>query len=108
MGHLVIYQRIVVHMLIPVGYDTAVALAFRAFALEHQVKSIAGDAIVQGDDVVVDTAVCLLLNIDIADACILVMCLLQAVQFEAGIALDIGLDDLRSQETAVVGSMVTE
>ena len=56
----------------------------------------------------VDTAVSLLLDIDIAYATVLDMRLLQAIEVETGILTHISLDDLSGEEVLVVGCMVTE
>ena len=69
-------------MLLLVGDDTTVALALGALAREGEVELVAGDAVVQGDDVVVHAAVGLLVDVDIADAYILMMCLLHAIEVE--------------------------
>ena len=73
-------KRIVVHMLLLVGDDATITMTFGTFAREGQVKLIAGDAIVQRDDVMRDATVGLLVDIDIADAHVLVVCLFQAVE----------------------------
>ena len=82
MGCVVGYQRVVVDVLLLVGNDTAVALALGTLAGECQVQLVAGDAIVKGYDVVVDAAVGLLVDIDVAHAYVLVVGLLHAVQVE--------------------------
>lgn len=76
MTYLMVDERVVVHMLRLVGNDTTVAEAFRSFALEDEVEFVARDAVVQGDDVMIDTTVALLFDIDIADAAVLGMRLL--------------------------------
>ena len=101
-------ECIVIDMLLLVGNDASVALALGSLARESEVQTVAGDAVVQGNDVVVDAAIGLLVNIYIADANILIVCLLQAVEVEGGVLSHVGLDDLRGQEVAVVGSMVAE
>ena len=108
MWHLVNNERVVIDMLLLVGDDAAIALALGALAREGEVELVARRTIVQRDDVVVDAAVALLVDIDIADANVLVVRLLQAIEVQRGILPDKGLNDLCSQEVPVVGSMVAE
>ena len=62
----------------------------------------------KGDDVMVYTAVSLLLNIHVADTAVLVMSLLQAIEVETGILAYECLDNLGCEEVLVIGCMVTE
>ena len=94
-GHTVGNQRVVVHVLLLVGDDAAVALALCPLAREGQVELVAGDAIMERDGVVVHPAVTLLVDIDVAHAYILIVGLLQAVEVERGTLADVGLYDLR-------------
>ena len=64
-------------MLLLVGNDTAAQPALCTLAAKVQVESVAGGAIVQGDDIVGDMAVGLLLHIDIANTDVLHMRLFQ-------------------------------
>ena len=66
MWGLMIDERIVVYVLFLIGHHAAVAMAFGPFALENEVEAIARYAVVQGDDVVIDAAVGLLFDVDIA------------------------------------------
>ena len=75
-------ERVVVDVLLLIGYHTAIALALGTLAREREVEFVAGDTIVQGDDIVVDTAVGLLVDIDIAHAYILIMGLLETLEIE--------------------------
>ena len=106
--HLVIYQRVVVHVLCLVGYHAAVAPALCALALELHVESVARHAVVQRDDVVVEARVALLLYVYVRDACILVVSLLHAVEVERCVCSDVSLNHLGCEELLVVGSMVAE
>ena len=108
MGHVVGYQRIVVHVLPLVGNDAAVARALSTLAHHIEVQLVARHAVVQRDDIMVHPAVGLLLYIDIAHPGILVVRLLQTVQVQLCILAHIGLDDLCRQEVAVIGSVVAE
>ena len=60
------------------------------------------------DDVMVYTAVSLLLDINVADTTILVMSLLQTIEVETGILAYISLDYLGSEEVLIIGSMIAE
>ena len=95
MTNLVVNERVVVYVLRFVGNDTAVAPAFGSITLEGEVEHVARHAIMEGDDIMVDTTVGLLLDINIAHADILVVSFLQAIKVKAGIIGHINLDDLR-------------
>ena len=62
----------------------------------------------KGDDVMVYTAVSLLLNINVADTTVLVMSLLQTIEVETGILANISLDNLGCEEVLIIGSMIAE
>ena len=62
----------------------------------------------KGDDVMVYTAVSLLLNVNVADTTVLVMSLFQTIEVETGILANINLDNLGCEEVLVIGSMVAE
>ena len=62
----------------------------------------------KGDDVMVYTAVSLLLDINVADTTVLVMSLLQTIEVETGILANISLDYLGCEEVLVIGCMVAE
>ena len=108
MTHLVVDERIVVHHLVFVGNHTTIAEALGSLALEHEVEAVAGDSVVEGNHVVVHTAVGLLFYIDIAHTAVLDVGLLQAIEVETGILAHESLDNLGGEEVAVVGSMVAE
>ena len=74
--HLMVDERIVVYMLALVCDDTAVAPTFGSLAFEHEVELVARDTVLQRDDIVVEPTVSLLVDIDIAHACVLFMRLL--------------------------------
>ena len=80
MWHLVNYERVIINMLLLVGNYTAVALALSTFTTEGKVEFIAGNTVVQSDDVVVYTTVSLLIDVNIAQAHVLIMCLLHAIE----------------------------
>ena len=82
MGHFMRDEGVVVDLLLLIGNHTAVALALSPLAREGEVELIAGDAVVEGDDVVVHTAVGLLIYIDVAHTNILIMCLLKTIEVE--------------------------
>ena len=82
MRHMMGDERIIIHMLLLVCNHTAIALALSPLAREGEVELIAGDAVVEGDDVVVHTAVGLLVYIDVAHTNILIMCLLKTIEVE--------------------------
>ena len=106
--HLVIYQRVVVHVLRLVGYHTAVTPALCAFALKLHVEAVARHAVVQRDDVMIKSRVALLLHVHVRDACVLVVGLLHAVEVERCVCSDVSLNHLRSEELLVVGGVVAE
>ena len=62
----------------------------------------------QGDHIVVHTAVSLLADIDIAHAYILIMRLLQTIEVERGVLTHVYLYHLSGKEVTVIGSMVAE
>ena len=66
MRHSMIDESIVVNMLILVGNYTSVAPAFSTFALQNKVETVAGNTIMQRNNIVVNAAVSLLFNINIA------------------------------------------
>ncbi len=106
--HTMVYQSIVVHMLPLVGYHAAVKPAFGPLTRHDEIGAVARNAVVQRDDVVVDTAAGLLLDIQIAHSHVLCMRLLKAVKVKTGIVPYVCLYDLRGQKTAVVGGVVAE
>ena len=108
MAHLMVDERIVVHTLAFVGYDTAVAPTLSPFALEGEIEHVAGGAVMKRDDIMAHATVGLLLNIHVAHTCVLLVGLLQAVEVETRILTHIGLNDLCGEEVAVVGRVVTE
>ena len=108
MTYLMVNERIVIHHLVLVGDDTTIAEALSTLTLEHQVETVASDTIMKGNHIVVDTAVSLLLNIDIADTAVLNVSLLQAIKVEACILAHICLNHLSGKEVAVVSGMVAE
>ena len=107
-GDVVDNKRIVVYMLLLVGNDTAAQPALCTLAAEVQVESVTSGAIVQGDDIVGDMAVGLLLHIDIANAGVLHMSLFQAIEVNGRARHGKHLGDLRGEKMQVVGRMVTE
>ena len=108
MTHLMIDERIVIYHLVLVGNHTTIAEALSSLAFEYEVEAVAGNTVMKGDDVMVYTAVCLLLDIHVADTAVLVMSLLQAIEVETGILAYKCLDNLSSEEVLVIGSMVAE
>ena len=86
MTHLMIDERIVVNYLVLIGNHTTIAEALSSLTLEYEVEAVAGDTVMKGDDVMVYTAVSLLLDINVADTTVLVMSLLQTIEVETGIA----------------------
>ena len=98
MTHLVVDERIVIYHLVLIGNHTTIAEALSSLALEYEVKTVAGDTIMKRDDVMVYTAVSLLLNVNVADTTVLVMSLLQTIEVETGILANISLDYLSSEE----------
>ena len=91
-----------------VGNHTTIAETLSSLALEYEVKAVAGDTVMKRDDVMVYTAVSLLLDIHVAYTTVLVMSLLQAIEVETGILANISLDNLSSEEVLVIGCMVAE
>ena len=83
-------------MLLFVGNHTTIALAFGTFATESKVQLIAGDTIVQGNHIMVDATIGLLVDIHIAHANVLVMRLLHAIEVKGSILTYVSLDDLSS------------
>ena len=108
MTHLMIDECIVINHLVLVGNHTTIAEALGSLALEHEVESVAGDTVMKGDDVMVYTAVSLLLNVNVADTTVLVMSLFQTIEVETGILANISLDNLGCEEVLVIGSMIAE
>ena len=108
MGGFVVDERVVVHMLAFVAYHATIAEALGTLAVEREVEAIAGHSVVEGDDIVVDTAGALLVDIDIAHADVLVMGFLETIKVERSILTHVSLDDLRGEERTVVGRVVAE
>ena len=108
MPYCVVDNRIVVNVLVLVCNYTTVAKALTAFTLEHEIEFVARNTVVQCDDIMVDTAVSLLLDINVGNAHILGVGLLQTVQFETGIVANISLYNLCGEKIKVVGGVVTE
>ena len=107
-GHLVVDERVVVDVLCLVGNYASVAPTLCSLALEQHVETVACRAVVQRYDVVVNTAVGLLLNVDVRHTRVLIVDLLHAVEVKRCVASHISLNDLCCEKLAVVGSMVTE
>src|SRR5574344_2531650 len=107
-GHLMTDERVVIYMLFLVGNHTAIASTFCTFASKGEIKAVACHTIVKGYHIVVDTAISLLLDIDIADTYVLVVCLFQTIEVERGIVANKCFDDLCGKEIAVIGCMVAE
>ena len=80
MRHLMDDERIIVHMLLFVGNHTAAAGTFSTFTAKNKVQLVARDTIMQRNDIMVDTTVGLLVDIDVADADILGMRLLHTIE----------------------------
>lgn len=108
MAHLMVDKCVVVDVLALVGNDAAITPAFGPLTLEGKVKHVARDAIVQCNDIVINTAVGLLVYVDIAHPRVLGRCLLQAVKVKTGVLTHEGFYHLRTQEVAVVSGIVTE
>ena len=62
----------------------------------------------EGDDIVVNAAVGLLLDKDVAGAGVAYVGLFHAVEVEAGVVAHVCLDDLGGEEAAVVGCVIAE
>ena len=75
-------QRVVVYMLLLVGYHTTIALTLGSLTREGKVEFIAGNTIMEGDDIVVHTTIGLLIDIDIAHTDIFGMRLFEAIQIQ--------------------------
>ena len=82
--------------------------ALGAFTPEDKVELVACGTVVECYDIMIDTAVALLLYINVRDTHILIVSFLKAVELQAGIVSDKSLYDLCAKEVAVVGSMVAE
>ena len=108
MRYLVSDKRVVVDVLLLISDHTTVALTLGTLTRKSQVELVAGDAVVQSDDIVVHPTVSLLVDIDIAQAHILIMGLFEAIEIERGILTNIGLNHLCGEEVTVVSSMVAE
>ena len=94
MSGLMVYKGIVVNMLALVSYDASIGIALCSLTLEYQVKPVAGDTVVQSDDIMVDAAVGLLLDIYIAHPDTLVVGFLKTVEVERRILAHTSLNDL--------------
>ena len=108
MRHMVRYQRVVIDVLLLVSYHATVARALSPLAYQVEVQLITCHSVMQRDDVMVHSAVSLLLDIYIAHTGILVVRLLQTIEVQLGILTHKRLDNLSSQETTIVSGMVTK
>ena len=108
MSHLMVYQCVVVHMLVLVGNDAPIAVAGSSFTLEHELKHIAGDAVLQRDDVMVDTAASPLLYVDIGQPYVLAVGCLEAIEIQRRSLAHVSLYNLRAKKIAVVGGIVAK
>ena len=108
MRHFMNDQRIVIHMLVFVGYHAAVKRAFRPLSPKKEISTVSGDTIMQSDDVVVYPTICLLFNKDITHSHILMMCFLKAIKLQRSILSHKSLNHLGSQELSIIGCMITE
>ena len=75
-------QRVVVYMLLLIGYHTTIALTLGSLTREGKVELIAGNTIMEGDDIVVHTTIGLLVDVDIAHADVLGVRLFEAIQIQ--------------------------
>ena len=73
-------QRVVIHVLLLIGYHTTIALTLSPLARESEVELVARNTVMQRNYIVVHTAVSLLVDIDIAYTHILMVCFLHAVE----------------------------
>ena len=103
-----VYHRIVVYVLLPVGHDTAAEITFSTLAFEYKVGTIACNSVVKCDDIVIHPTVGLLLDIHIAHPDILVMGFLQTVKIELSVGFHVRLYHLCGQEIAVVHRVIAE
>lgn len=78
-------QRIIIDMLLFVGYHATITETLGTLAIELEVELITCHSVMQRDDVVIDTAVCLLVDIYITDPNILSMSLFQTIEVELGV-----------------------
>ena len=81
MRYLMINECVIVNMLLFVGNYTAITVTFCPLAFENEVKTVASDPIMQCDYIMIDTAVSLLLYINIAHTDILQMGFFKAIEF---------------------------
>ena len=93
---------VIVHVLLLIGDDTTRQTTLGTFSAEHLERVVAGDAVVQCDDIMVDPAAGLLLDVDVAQANILFVGLFHAVEIQASVVSYIGFNDLCGQEVTVV------
>ena len=107
-AHLMVDERVVVHVLLLVGDDASREVTLRTFALEDEVGAVAGHSVVERYHVVVHAAVGLLRDEHVAHPHILGVGLLQAVEVESGVVGHVCLDYLGGEEALVVGCMVAE
>ena len=106
--HGVIDESVVVNMLIPISNHTSVAPAFGTLAFQNKVETVACNAIMQRNNIVVYAAVGLLLNINIANTHVFDMGFFQAIQVNSGILANVNLNNLRAKEVAIIGRIVAE
>ena len=93
----------------PVDWSlTSVAPALGTFALQDEVETVARNAVVQCDNVVVDAGVGLLFNIYVAHASVFIVGFFQAVEVERGVVGHESFYHLCGEEATVIGSMVAE
>ena len=104
----VVYQGVVVHALLLVGYHATVEVRLGSFAVQHQIGTIARLTVVQGNVVEVHHAAALLPHIHVAETPVLHVCLLQFIQLQTGVFCRKDFHHLGGQEIAVVHRMVAE
>ena len=82
MCRLMVNKCVIVYMLGLVGNHTAAEVALRSLTIEYEVCTIACDTIMQSDHIMVDTAVGLLVDKEVADPYISGVRLLEAIEVE--------------------------
>ena len=101
-------KRVIVHMLLSILNGATIHIAFSTLTREYEVGAITRHTIMQCDDIMIHTGVCLLMDIHIAHAYILIMSLLKASHIEVSTIAYHYFHYLSGEEIAVVSGVVAE
>ena len=96
-GHLMVYQRVIIYMLLPIGNDGTVHSHVTTLPRQHDVNAVSGYAIGQSDAVMTHGSITISPQIQVAEASAAAVRLLHLIHIKVRIGLTVGLHDLQSE-----------